>query len=135
MARYLVFSIVVALLLPACLDDRCGPNQMLVGIECKTIASDLAPTFDSESSDLAPTSDSESMDQVIGDCDKSTFGQSCTNDNDCTGDSDICALKPGDSEGYCSIYCDPNNDQCPTGFSCFDLTIFDPSLYAFCSKN
>jgi hypothetical protein len=46
-----------------------------------------------------------------------------------------CALMPGQTQGYCTATdCKSNPSLCPSGWSCFDLSAFDPSLPAICAK-
>lgn len=60
-----------------------------------------------------------------------TFGTACkdgVNHSDCQSETtSVCLIPPGATEGQCSqIGCDTNPAVCPTGWNCFDLSIFQP---------
>lgn len=60
-----------------------------------------------------------------------TFGTPCkdgVNHSDCQSPTTtVCLIAPGDTVGQCSaINCDQNPSLCPTGWSCFDLSVFQP---------
>lgn len=76
-------------------------------------------------------------------CDASSpqgFGAACTTSGpDATScpcaPAGYCALMPGQTQGYCTATdCKANPSVCPSGWSCFDLSVFDPTLPAICAK-
>jgi hypothetical protein len=76
-------------------------------------------------------------------CDASSpqgFGAACTTSGpDASAcpcaPAGYCALMPGQTQGYCTATdCKANRSVCPSGWSCFDLSIFDPTLPAICAK-
>jgi hypothetical protein len=73
----------------------------------------------------AGTSDSGGADTAI------TFGTPCkdgTNHSDCqSATTSVCLIVPGETAGQCSaVGCNTNATICPVGWSCFDLSSFQP---------
>ena len=67
--------------------------------------------------------------------DEAGFGAACKSSADCTCAASYCALQPGQSTGYCSkTGCSPDARECPSGWSCFDLSRFVPGQPAFCAR-
>jgi len=61
------------------------------------------------------------------------FGRTCTADSECGCPAPVCAIQPGDAEGFCTqIGCDKDPTLCPAGFTCFDLSVIDPSYPVAC---
>jgi hypothetical protein len=83
----------------------------------------------------APVADSCSL--PGGDADG--FGAACKDaaaSSDCTCKANYCALMPGQTQGTCTVSgCKQNPSLCPTGFSCFDLSVFSPDLPSICTKD
>jgi hypothetical protein len=50
------------------------------------------------------------------------LGTSCMNDEGCNCAAPYCAVMPGQTTGYCTLYCKPSPDDCPSGYRCFDLS-------------
>jgi hypothetical protein len=64
------------------------------------------------------------------------FGATCKADADCTCKASYCALMPGQAQGTCTVMgCKQDQSLCPTGFSCFDLSMFSPDLPSICTKS
>jgi hypothetical protein len=67
------------------------------------------------------------------------FGETCTdgtNHTDCDAPTDYCAVMPGQAQGFCTAQgCDVTPSLCPMGWSCFDLSQFDPSLPHICIED
>jgi hypothetical protein len=68
-----------------------------------------------------------------------TFGTTCsdtTNHSDCPcGPANYCAAMPGQTKGYCTAQgCKADPSVCPSGWSCFDLSAFSPTLPSICTK-
>ncbi|MFO0729042.1 MAG: hypothetical protein U1E65_35005 [Myxococcota bacterium] len=65
----------------------------------------------------------------------SSFGIACTDDAGCGGATSYCAKQPGASEGYCTATgCTSAPAVCPTGWSCFDLSVFQPGAPSICRR-
>jgi hypothetical protein len=61
------------------------------------------------------------------------LGNQCSADTDCNCAAPYCAKMPGQSMGFCTMYCEPDPDDCPSGYSCFDLSKLGVSGYdPFC---
>lgn len=59
----------------------------------------------------------------------------CTTDDDCNCAAPYCAKMPGAAMGFCTVFCNPDPDDCPDGYMCFDLsklgvTGYDPFCVA-----
>jgi hypothetical protein len=108
--------------LPACLGDRCGPDQVLVDTVC--MSADAGPEAGPAD---GPAGDAE------GDATGPSVpvGGTCTDQPDCVGETNVCIIVPGAPSGYCSIQgCTMQPDSCPQGYVCTDLTAFVPGLLA-----
>jgi hypothetical protein len=67
--------------------------------------------------------------------DAAGFGAPCKLPADCTCEADYCALMPGQATGYCTKQgCKQDASLCPSGWSCFDLSLFSPDLPAICTN-
>lgn len=116
----LMASMASALSGVSCSDDNpCDPGYIFAETVCKLPPLDAAaPTPD------AQTSASDSAMDTMEAPAKSSFGDPCTVDTDCTGDTDYCAAAPG-APKFCSTRgCDKNPGLCPSGWTCFDATAF-----------
>jgi hypothetical protein len=57
--------------------------------------------------------------QVLDDA----LGADCADQAGCGCAAPYCALMPGQTTGYCTTRdCDPEGDDCPGGYRCFDLS-------------
>lgn len=70
---------------------------------------------------------------------QAAFGKSCkdaASSSDCPcAPASYCAQMPGQAEGYCTAKdCKANPGICPSGWSCFDLSLFSPDLPSICMK-
>jgi len=64
------------------------------------------------------------------------FGASCQSSADCTCKANYCALMPGQPQGTCTIQnCKTDPAVCPSGYSCFDLSVFGPDLPSICTRS
>jgi hypothetical protein len=50
------------------------------------------------------------------------LGKSCVNNDGCNCAAPYCAVMPGSAMGFCTVYCKPTPDDCPSGYRCFDLS-------------
>jgi hypothetical protein len=63
------------------------------------------------------------------------FGAPCADDAGCSAPTDYCAVMPGQPAGYCTKKgCSDDPTVCPGGWSCFDLSRFDPGAPSICAK-
>jgi hypothetical protein len=68
--------------------------------------------------------------------DAAGFGARCSGDQDCSCKANYCALMPGQSQGTCTVQgCKAEPGLCPSGYGCFDLSIFAPGLPSICTKS
>lgn len=63
------------------------------------------------------------------------FGRTCKESKECEGVASYCAVMPGKTTGYCTATgCKTNASVCPTGWSCFDVSLFQPGAPSICTK-
>lgn len=63
------------------------------------------------------------------------LGKSCMEDAECNCAAPYCAKQPGQAMGFCTAYCQPSPDDCPTGYRCFDLSAVGvQGIKPFCVK-
>jgi len=143
------FAVVFAALLPfgtiGCNSVECDVGQELRRSYCYDIVYDAIPPPDAppssdgvpnaEAGDAGSTNDSGS-DMCPADA-GDQIGTPCTDGvdhSDCDCTAPYCAISPGMSEGYCTrTGCLDVPDICPDGYSCLDLSIFNPELPSICS--
>ncbi len=115
----------------ACLDDddMCGDEMVRVkGGMCTP-----RPEVSTADTDTG-TADTASGTSASG---PTGMGDACTSDANCTQEADYCAIDPTVSpEGICTVQgCSLNPDDCPTGYSCMDLSIFMAGLPTICTPS
>jgi len=115
------------------LDDPCDKGQRYAGGLCYVVGADAAPVPDAEP---RPDTDPGTEAGDAGGEDAQPFahyGDLCTADADCTPPTDICAILPGEAEGYCTrTGCVEEPSICPEGWSCLDLSQIDPTYPSVC---
>ena len=63
------------------------------------------------------------------------FDAPCTYDAGCSTPTDYCLVMPGQTTGYCTRKgCIDDPSVCPAGWSCFDLSRFQPGAPAVCVR-
>jgi hypothetical protein len=61
--------------------------------------------------------------------------RSCTGDPACGCAAPFCAVMPGQSAGTCTVHCRPDSNDCPKGYTCFDVSVFGvKGIEPFCLK-
>jgi hypothetical protein len=85
----------------------------------------------------ASVSDASQSGGDAGACDTEIdFGAPCSDavtHSECGCEASYCALMPGQSEGYCTARdCLDDPSVCPQGWSCFDVSMFQPGAPAIC---
>lgn len=61
------------------------------------------------------------------------LGETCMSDDDCNCAAPYCAKMPGQTMGFCTVFCESEPDDCPDGYNCFDLAkIGVPGYEPFC---
>lgn len=60
------------------------------------------------------------------------FGRKCTHHTECGCPAPICAVQPGQTEGFCTQVCPNDPSVCPSNFRCIDLSAIDPSYPKTC---
>ncbi|HOU92050.1 MAG TPA: hypothetical protein PLU22_13455 [Polyangiaceae bacterium] len=72
-------------------------------------------------------------------CDQEVLGAPCadgTTHSDCGCDATYCAVQPGATEGMCTrTGCVEDPSLCPEGYSCLDLSAFQPGLPSLCQPD
>jgi hypothetical protein len=126
-------GLIVLLILSAtgCLDDDdiCGDEMVRVkGGMCAP-----PPEISTADTDTG-TVDTSSVTSTNGGL-PTGMGDACTSTANCTQEADYCAIDPTVSqEGICTVQgCTLNPDDCPTGYSCMDLSIFMAGLPTICT--
>jgi hypothetical protein len=63
------------------------------------------------------------------------FGKACADSKECSAEASYCALMPGGTSGYCTTTgCKEDASVCPEGWSCFDVSMFQPGAPSICTK-
>lgn len=63
------------------------------------------------------------------------LGKTCMDDDGCNCAAPYCAKQPGQAMGFCTVYCTPSPDNCPTDYRCFDLSALGvQGVKPFCVK-
>jgi hypothetical protein len=145
----LISILVVTPLASGCMNDRCGDKLEYVDGVCVEKSS---PTADQGVDTTVAKTDGSSADLVASDASADTvladsvpaadtgaitgLGDPCKTNTECKATADYCAVQPPATTGYCTITgCDPKVPaSCPSGYYCFDLSIFDPKLPKMCAK-
>jgi hypothetical protein len=60
------------------------------------------------------------------------FGRKCTHHTECGCPAPICAVPPGQTEGFCTQVCPDGPSVCPSDYHCIDLSAIDPSYPSTC---
>jgi hypothetical protein len=60
------------------------------------------------------------------------FGRTCTVHGECGCPAPICAVPPGQTQGFCTQVCPDDPSVCPSDFRCIDLSAIDPSYPKTC---
>jgi hypothetical protein len=64
------------------------------------------------------------------------LGRACTDNAGCAAPAPYCAVQPGQREGYCTITgCKEDPTVCPSGWRCFDLSVFAPGQPSVCLRS
>ena len=117
----LVLHVVACLWLASGCDasNPCGHNLQHVQGAC-IVATAPAVLDAGNTLDAAATTDagcSEALD--------ASLGIDCTKSSECGCAAPYCAVMPGQTVGVCTISgCTVTPDNCPTGYSCLDLSVF-----------
>jgi hypothetical protein len=60
------------------------------------------------------------------------FNRKCTVHSDCACPAPVCAVPPGQTDGFCTRTCPTDPSVCPANFRCIDLSAIDPSYPKTC---
>ncbi len=102
--------------------DACDENMVFTDGACVPVVPDGGPDPDggnngSDEDDNLPTG----------------MGDNCQSDEDCTGEAGYCSFNPQAGSGYCTLKdCVEEPNDCPGTYSCFDMSIFGPTLPTVC---
>lgn len=142
-SRSMHTALFALLLASACdAESPCDPGQRYTQGACLTVGAagaSGAPAGDDASAPVDAASGDDAGAVTDAGCTaavESKLGAVCTGDADCNCASPYCAIMPNAAQGYCSLRdCSMVPDDCPSGYHCFDLSIFDPSLPRFCAQD
>lgn len=118
----------VALVLGACDGgEKCDPGQRYDHGLCYVASPDgTAASTDAASGEGGPDG---------GTAGQTAFGATCGDSSECAAPTDWCAMQPGQTEGYCTeTGCLDQPDECPDGWACTDLSIYQEGLPAICTR-
>jgi len=102
--------------------EPCGPGYTHVQGAC--IVTTAPATLDAGGSTEAGPATAAAADACSSPIDAS-IGVACTKNSECDCAAPYCAVMPGQSKGICTISgCSTTHDDCPSGYSCFDLSVF-----------
>jgi len=151
--RSIGYGMVLPLALLACeADEPCDKDEMHVQGAC---VADDAPSAGSSGKGSAGkgggsgsradsgmagkdagTTDSEKDSGTAAECTEDRddiLGSDCQVDGDCNCAAPYCAKMPGQAKGVCTVFCEPDPDDCPEGYRCFDLSAIGVAGYEpFC---
>ena len=126
-------TVLAALALQSCMEERCGPGQKQEGAACVAVGEDGK---DGSSAGDTGTADTP-VDAVAATADgagkaslPAGMGEECSNDEGCKDkEAGYCSKKPLDAKGYCTTTgCTMGGSDCPEGYECFDLSGFGTDL-------
>jgi len=122
-------AFVTALAASSCANTAtCDPDQRFTNGLCLPKASQAATPNDAGSDGDTPktcTADAAATGQ---------FGKTCAAHADCDCPAPVCAVQPGQKQGYCTQICPNDPSVCPAGFRCVDLSAVDPSYPSTCLR-
>jgi hypothetical protein len=127
--------------LAACdVDEPCDEGQRHVQGGCIVVDLDDAstrPAADAASEggaeDASSADDDASSANECSEDRDAILGETCSSDDGCNCAAPYCAKTPGAAIGTCTVFCDPAANDCPGGYSCFDLSALGVQGYEpFC---
>lgn len=109
----------------ACGQAPCPTGFVLRGDYC------LSESAPAESEYLYQGDTTPNVPTVVGGEDtpraRMSFGDPCSDDDECLFPADLCLRAPGSSEGYCTASgCEADVAACPAGWTCTETTSGDP---------
>lgn len=111
-------------------DLTCDPGQELRRGLCYPIVPDAAAPAD------ATTDDAANDAAECGDAGTGMLGDPCTdnvNHGECSCSAPYCAISPGMTEGICTVTgCVDVPERCPSGYRCFDPSVFGSDAPSVC---
>lgn len=130
-------AFLAAALLAGCdVSRKCDPGEVFRDGYCFRSAGDAAAAaVDGPATDAARTDGGEDGGACGSDAAVPGLGAACARSEDCTCTASYCAVMPGATTGFCTLTgCKDMPALCPAGYSCFDLSVFDPTLPSFCNR-
>ena len=107
---------------------HCDPGQIYAGFACYDV-----PDAGAGGADAGAVSDGALDDSSNTCAPQQGFGASCTTLSQCTCGLDQCNTFM--SANYCThTHCLADPSICPTGWTCFDVTAFDPATGSLCMR-
>lgn len=104
----------------------CDPDQRFKNGMCFPKAAQAAVTDaggDAEPGPVTCTPDAAPTGQ---------FNRTCTKHSECGCPAPVCAVPPGQKQGFCTRTCLDDPAVCPSNFNCIDLSAIDPSYPKTC---
>lgn len=126
--KLLIHAVAAVVLGTACQPDlQCDVGYVYNDGQCLRAAAPPPP----QKQDAGADDGGGAGDVSAADAKNITFGTPCmdaVNHSDCqSATTTVCLMYPGDTTGQCSaIGCNTGASTCPTGWSCFDLSLFQP---------
>jgi hypothetical protein len=128
--------LVVSGLVSACLGENvCGKKLVEYEEMCIMPSTTDTQTDGSDSSDTGALGDAGESDSETGEPPLPTgMDDPCTSSDECAGEADFCLpIKYPDPNGVCTTQgCDVELNDCPSGYSCYDLSEYIASLPTVC---
>jgi hypothetical protein len=107
------------------LSKHCDPGQVYRDYDCFDVPE--AGTDDAAASDGGDDAEASSCSAYQG------FGAACSAASQCSCGLDSCDTQPG--ANYCThSHCLADPSICPPGWTCFDLSAFDPATGSACLR-
>ncbi|HEX2677986.1 MAG TPA: hypothetical protein VHM19_15135 [Polyangiales bacterium] len=126
-------ALLAAAWLAACdVAHPCDPGQRHVQGACIT---PMPKALDAGSTDAdASAMADDDAGAACSEAENASLGKTCMSNADCGCSDPYCALMPGATKGICTVTgCTPMGSDCPTGYECFDVSMFGISGYpTFC---
>ena len=116
-----------ALLATGCANTAtCDPNERLKEGMCFPKPAEAPPSDAAADGAGGPATCTEDA-ALTGE-----FGRKCTAHAECGCPAPVCAIQPGQTEGFCTQVCTNDPSVCPSGYRCIDLSAIDPSYPSTC---
>ena len=121
-----ISMVFLAALASACANDAsCDPDQRFSNGMCLPMASASSKGDAGADADVPKICTADAA--PAGE-----FNRTCTHHSECGCPAPVCAVAPGQKQGFCTQICPNDPSICPSGFRCVDLSAVDPSYPPTC---